>query len=172
MHTCIWAKIDDNVHHQHWGVTDEDCFPIWEYGRDLCLLWQGGWIFIILEFVAIEVLDLQNYFQTINYIRGTTQLQMKWRNYSRGQTGKNISLAKFEIGLRIGNSIWWKFHSFKMRRSIKDLPDNYIKICWHPFRLINSQYNELIAINTLWSQLILALHLLVTAVNKHSRSFY
>ena len=55
-----------------------------------------------------------------------------------------------------------------MRRSIKDLPDNYIKICWHPFRLINSQYNELIAINTLWSQLILALHLLVTAINKHS----
>ena len=23
-----WTEIDDNVHHQHWGVTDEDCFPI------------------------------------------------------------------------------------------------------------------------------------------------
>ena len=47
--------------------------------------------------IAIEVLDLQNYFQTINYIRGTTQLQMKWRNYSRRQTGKNISFAKLKL---------------------------------------------------------------------------
>ena len=73
---CIWTKIDNNVHHQHWGVTDEDCFPIWKYGRDLCLLWQGGWIFIILEFVAIEVLNCKTIFK--QKIASEELLSYKW----------------------------------------------------------------------------------------------